>query len=174
MAARAELKLLPNLLSVSRLVLAFGFVQGTTGMRVGLVGAAAATDFLDGWLARRVGATTRWGALIDPLADRFFVLVAIATLLFEGAVSTVGYFVFISRDLMTAVGFLVARAVTWLRPVQFKARFAGKVVTVLQLVALLVLIVRPAWGSPLVLAIAAASLWAIADYTLALWRARAR
>lgn len=174
MAARAELKLLPNLISVSRLVLAFGFVQATTGVRVGLVGAAAATDFLDGWLARRVGATTRWGALIDPIADRFFVLVAIATLLFDGVVSTVGYFVFISRDLMTAVGFLVARAVTWLRPVEFKARLAGKVVTVLQLVALLVLIVRPAWATPLIVAIAAASAWSIADYTFALWRARAR
>ena len=55
------------------------------GARVGLIGAAAATDFLDGWLARRVNAASRWGALIDPIADRFFVLTAVATMLFSGA-----------------------------------------------------------------------------------------
>ena len=69
---------------------------------------------------RRV--TSRWGALIDPIADRVFALVAVSTFLFTGELSILGYFVMISRDIMTAIGFLVARIVPWLRPVEFKAR----------------------------------------------------
>ena len=58
----------------------------------------------------------------------------------------------ISRDLMTAVGFLVARVIPWLRPVQFKARFSGKLVTVLQLVTFVALLRFPQWVTPLSLA----------------------
>jgi phosphatidylglycerophosphate synthase len=174
MSPRSELKLLPNVLSFSRLLLALGFVGAGNEGRIGLIGVAAATDFLDGWLARRVNAASRWGALIDPIADRVFVLVAVSTFLFSGALSTAGYFVMISRDLMTAVGFLVSRAVSRLRVVEFKARSAGKVVTVLQLLTLLSLLLVPNAVTPLLALVGAASVWAVADYTVALWRLRAR
>src|SRR5215217_3446049 len=123
MTSRPSLARLPNILSCSRLVLAAGFVaSGGAEAQVGLIGAAAATDFLDGWIARRVKATSRWGALLDPIADRVFVLTVVATLLFTGMLSTWEYFVLILRDLMTAVGFLVSRVIPWLRTVPFKAR----------------------------------------------------
>lgn len=173
--SRETLERLPNLLSYMRLACAAGFVaSGTTDGRVSLIGVAALTDFLDGWLARRVHATSRWGALLDPIADRVFVLTVVGTLLFDGLLTTAAYFILISRDIMTAIGFLTARAVPWLRPVEFKARMLGKAVTVLQLFTLAaVLIAQPA--VPLLLAIvAAASLLSIGDYTLALWKARAR
>jgi len=41
---------------------------------------AGATDVLDGWLARHRGETTATGALIDPLTDKIFVAVVVATL----------------------------------------------------------------------------------------------
>jgi cardiolipin synthase (CMP-forming) len=171
---RRTLDSLPNLLSWSRLVLAAGFVaSGATEARVGLIGAAAVTDFLDGWLARRVHATSRWGALLDPIADRVFVLTVVGTFLFTGALSTSAYFILIMRDLATAVGFLVARIIPWLRPVEFKARILGKVVTVLQLLTLAAVLVAPSAVPPLLGGVAMASLLSIADYTLALWRARA-
>jgi len=170
---RRTLDRLPNLLSWSRLVLAAGFVaSGATEARVGLIGAAAVTDFLDGWLARRVHATSRWGALLDPIADRIFVLTVVGTFLFTGALSTSAYFILITRDLATAVGFLVARIIPWLRPVQFKARILGKVVTVLQLLTLSAVLVAPSAVPLLLGGVAMASLLSIADYTLALWRAR--
>jgi len=155
-------------------VLAAGFVaSAATEARVGLIGAAAVTDFLDGWLARRVHATSRLGAMLDPFADRVFVLTGVATFLFTGALSTTEYFIFIMRDLATAVGFLVARSIPWLRTVEFKARILGKVVTVLQLATLAAVLVLPD-AVPLLLAgVATASVLSIADYTLALWRARA-
>jgi CDP-diacylglycerol--glycerol-3-phosphate 3-phosphatidyltransferase len=174
MTRRRAIGTIPNLISCSRLVLAAGFVAaGATEARVGLIGAAAATDFLDGWLARRVRATSRWGALLDPIADRVFVLTAVATFLFTGTLSTSAYFILIMRDLATAVGFVVARIVPWLRPVEFKARILGKVVTVLQLVTLAAVLAFPSAVPVLLAAVAVASVLAIADYTLALWRARA-
>lgn len=174
MAARARLRALPNILSSSRVVLAAAFVVfRSSEARLGLVAVAGATDFLDGYIARRGKWTSRWGALIDPIADRVFALVAVSAFLFDGSLSTVGYFVMISRDLMTAVGFLVARMVSWLRPVEFKARLSGKVVTVLQLVTFAALLRFPGWVTTLIWLVGIASLYSIVDYTYALWRARA-
>ena len=166
---------LPNLLSSSRFVLAAGFaVADTTVARVGLIGVAALTDMLDGWLARRVDATSRWGAMLDPIADRVFVLTAVGTFLFTGMLGTGAYFVLIIRDLATAVGFLVARVIPWLRPVVFKARYTGKAVTVLQLITLSAVLLAPAAVHSLLVVVAIVSIISIIDYTLALWRARAR
>jgi len=175
MTARATFRALPNIISSSRVLLAAGFVAlPSPDTRLGLVGLAAVTDFLDGWLARRAHWTTRWGALIDPIADRVFALVAVSTFLFTGALSTTGYFVMLSRDLMTAIGFLVARAVSWLRPVEFKARFSGKLVTVLQLATFVSLLRFPAWVNTCLWAVGLTSAYSIVDYTFALWRARAQ
>src|SRR3954464_5903141 len=92
--SRPSLGSLPNMLSASRLVLAAGFVAtGATEARVGLIGVAAVTDFLDGWLARRVDAASPWGALLDPIADRVFVLTVVATLAFTGAMDTTAYLI---------------------------------------------------------------------------------
>lgn len=171
----AMLRAIPNLLSASRLLLAPAFVvvDGAPA-RVGLIIAAGLTDFLDGFIARRANLTSRWGALVDPIADRFFALTAIATLLFNGALSVPQYFMLIARDLMTAVGFLVARAMPSLRPVEFKARWFGKVVTVLQFAALLGAIIVPV-ALPVLVGLAfVASLISIGDYTNALRVARRR
>ena len=140
---------------------------------MGIIGAAAATDFLDGWLARRVHATSRWGALLDPIADRVFVLTVVGTLLVGGLLSTPAYFILLMRDMATAVGFLVARVIPWLRPVEFKARIAGKLVTVVQLSTLAAVLALPRAVPFLLGVVGVLSALAIADYTLALWRARA-
>ncbi|HVE78044.1 MAG TPA: CDP-alcohol phosphatidyltransferase family protein [Gemmatimonadaceae bacterium] len=171
--ARRAVAALPNVVSLSRLVLAAAFVGAPeTATRVTLVVAAAVTDFLDGFLARRLRGTSRAGALIDPIADRAFALVAVSTLLAGGALTTLQYFVILSRDLMTAVGFVVARNVARLRDVQFKARAVGKVVTTLQFLVLIAALEHPRWVTPLVVTLGVASALAIADYSLALWRAR--
>jgi len=112
--------------------------------------------------------------MIDAIADRFFVLTVVAAMLFSGRLGTGGYFVMILRDLATAVGFLVARVIPWLRKVTFQARASGKVVTVLQLITLVALLVAPVLAPWLILLVGVTSVLSIADYTLALWRARAR
>ncbi len=173
--ARTRWRAVPNLVSLSRVALAVAFVLArTTDVRLVVVGLAAVTDFLDGWLARRANWATRSGALVDPFADRVFALVAVSAFLFRGELSTMGYFVMISRDLMTAVGFLVARIIPWLRPVEFKARLSGKLVTVAQLATFFVLLSAPRWTTPFLWAVGLTSLYSIIDYTHALWRARAQ
>src|SRR5690348_1499883 len=90
--SRAGLRAIPNILSSSRVVLAAAFVAvGDPNTRLALVALAAVTDVLDGWIARRARVTSKWGALIDPIADRVFALVAVSAFLFGGELSTVGY-----------------------------------------------------------------------------------
>lgn len=165
---------LPNILSLARFPLAAAFLAWEgTAVRVALIAAASLTDVLDGWLARR-GHTTQLGALLDPVADKTFVFVAISTFLLEGALGPRDYLIVLSRDIMTAIGFVVASVMPTLDPRQFAARWPGKLVTALQLLALLVLVLRPAVFPWLVVPIALASLLAIVDYTLALNRQRVR
>ena len=172
---RDTLATLPNLISLSRLGLAaaFVFARGTPP-RLVIIAAAGATDFLDGYLARRGGNTSRSGALLDAIADRFFVFAAVCTLLFDGALGIWQYAILISRDFMTAVGFLTARAIPWLRSVRFTSRMPGKVVTVLQLATLALVFVAPQFVNIALVAVGIVSLVSISDYTLALWHARAR
>lgn len=172
---RDALLTLPNTISLSRLVLAAAFVVARGPWeRVALIAAAGATDFLDGWFARRRRIVTRTGALLDPLADRAFVLAALSVFLFERLISPAEYFVILSRDIATAIGFLVAQVVPSFRSVVFQARMLGKTVTVLQLIFLFTILLVPAVSYPLVLVIAAVSAASIVDYTVSLWRARAR
>jgi phosphatidylglycerophosphate synthase len=176
MRALNELRGLPNLLSVSRLALAAAFVfVDRVDVRMILVMAAAATDYLDGWVARQFGPMTSTGAMVDAISDRVFVLVGVSVFLFEGLLTTWQYFIMISRDIMTAVGYVVARAVMpSLRSVAFTARYPGKVVTVLQLMTFIALLIRPSAADPMILVIAAVSLWAVIDYTWMLHKERAR
>jgi len=170
-----ELTTIPNLLSLSRLGLAVAFVVlSRPNVRLSLVVVAALTDYLDGWLARRAKLTSRWGALIDPISDRIFVFTAVCVYLINGTITTGQYFTIIARDLATAIGFVVARSISWLRPVPFRARTAGKVVTTLQLATLIALIIRQDLVNALIVAVGLTSAVAIVDYTLALWRERVR
>lgn len=173
--SRGSLLTLPNLISVSRLFLApVFFMVPRVEARVALVIAAAASDMLDGWLARRHRQKSRFGAILDPVADRVFVLTALLALVLEGVLSVGQVTVLLSRDIMTTVGFFVARSVSWLRPVEFRARMPGKLVTVLQIVTILVALVAPDHTRALVVVTSVGSVVAVSDYTLVLWRERAR
>ena len=172
---RGALFTLPNTVSLSRLVLALAFVLiSGPWERVALIAIAGLTDFMDGWLARHDRNETTAGALIDPIADRIFVFVAISVFLVEGDLSVGQYFIFLSRDLATAVGFVVAKVIPWLRPAVFRARILGKIVTVVQLITLVAVIVMPELTNILILIIGVISAASIIDYTIALWRARIR
>ena len=163
----------PNSISLSRLLLALAFVViSGPWQRIVLILAAGATDFLDGWMARRANSSTVAGAIIDPFADRVFVLAAVSSYLAEGTISTGQYFIFLSRDIATAIGFVVARFIPGLTASSFRARAVGKTVTGLQLAFLVVVILAPRLVHPLVLIIGALSAVSIVDYTLALERAR--
>jgi phosphatidylglycerophosphate synthase len=172
---RSALFTLPNSISLSRVVLALAFVLvSDPRYRIALIAVAGFTDVIDGWLARHEKSESTAGAFLDPLADRIFVLVAISTYLIEGLLTTGQYFIFLTRDLATAAGFVVAKVVPTLRPAVFRARMLGKIVTVVQLITLVAIIVVPELTKVLVLTIGVLSVASIVDYTIALWRGRAR
>jgi phosphatidylglycerophosphate synthase len=172
---RSALFTLPNTVSLSRVVLALAFVLVSEPWdRIALIAVAGFTDFIDGWLARHEKSESTAGALLDPLADRIFVFVAISTYLVEGLLSTGQYFIFLTRDLATAAGFIVAKIIPTLRPAVFRARMLGKIVTVIQLIGLVTIVLMPELTNTLILIIGSISLASIVDYSLALWRGRTR
>ena len=115
-------------------MLAFGFIASdAVPTRIALIGVASLTDFLDGWLARRAKVASRFGALLDPVADRFFVVGVVVAYVIGHQLSAWQAVAIMFRDVMSVIGFFVARNVSWLRPIAFTARPMGKVVTTAQL-----------------------------------------
>ena len=79
---------LPNVISVVRLAgvpLFLWLVLGPESDAIALVVLMVAgfTDFLDGWLARRLGQFSRLGEILDPVADRLYILAAIIGLYYR-------------------------------------------------------------------------------------------
>jgi len=173
MPSRDSYITLPNLVSGSRFALAVGFIAAeATPVRLAVLVVASFTDFLDGWLARRSQATSYFGALLDPVADRVFVLAVVGRYLADGLLLPWQAFALLFRDVMSLIGWFVARNVSWLRPIPFRARWPGKVVTALQFAAFVAALVAPSLVTPLVVAAFGLGLVATVDYTLMLWRER--
>lgn len=171
----ATLVTLPNLVSTSRVVLGFGFlVAESVPVRLTLIAVASLTDFLDGWLARRTHAASRIGALVDPVADRFFALCVVVGYVLSAQLSVWQAVALMFRDVMSIIGWFVARNVSWLRPITFKARLLGKAVTVLQLATFLVVLLAPGATDAMVWFVFLVGAAATVDYTMMLWRERAR
>jgi len=173
--ARSTVFTLPNIMSSSRVALAVGFVASdAVPTRLVLIGIASLTDFLDGWIARRTHVTSRFGALLDPVADRFFVLGVVIAYVVGGQFTVWQAIAVMFRDVMSVIGFFVARNVSWLRPIPFQARLIGKAVTVAQLVTFLAVLLLPSAVNTLVILVGVLGLAATVDYTLMLWRKRVR
>lgn len=177
---------LPNLLTVSRILLIPFFVlvylipgPGTYVSAAALFALAAFTDWLDGFLARRLEQTTPFGAFLDPVADKLIVVSALVVLVAQHAniwltlpaLVIVGREIVISalREWMSEMNRRGAVNVTWI----------GRVKTTLQMVAILVLLANPpnfasAWvwlGYVMLYAAAALTLWTMGLYLRAAWPA---
>jgi len=76
------------------------FPFGGVTARVALAAAAGATDWLDGIIARRFGATSIVGGLLDACADKLFVVIAFVTLAAEGALPWWAVGLVLARDLV--------------------------------------------------------------------------
>jgi cardiolipin synthase (CMP-forming) len=164
----------PNLISLSRLAMAGVFLGvRDADWRVAVVFSAMASDVLDGVIARVSRSTTKIGALIDPIADRIFMLVAFVAVTVDGLISPWQLALLLVRDVMTVIGWFVARNVSWLKQITFQARWPGKGVTVLQFVTLLAALQAPRLVAGLALACGILAIVATADYTLMLWLNRA-
>jgi cardiolipin synthase len=152
-----------NLVSVSRLPLAVVFALfPEVGIRLAVLAAAAGTDLLDGWLARRLG-PSRLGAWMDPVADKIFMLTAFAMLALSRALGPIEVAGVLLRDVLAPAGYLASLVVR--RPLRVPpARVGGKAVTVGQTLTLFAWLLDSKLLRPLAWATAAMALYAIADY----------
>jgi len=135
---------LPNALTVARALLVIPVIGliaiGDAGVALAVFLVAAATDALDGPLARRRGATTALGAALDPLADKVLVVGALAALALRGIAPIWAVLLILGRELVAVE--LRARSSRELR-----ASLDGKAKTVLQVTATLGLLASAAWPS---------------------------
>lgn len=164
--AGAKLITVPNLISALRLPIAAAFVVIDGVMwRAGLLLLGGVTDAVDGWLARKLKVQSHTGALIDPLFDKLFVLIALGAFVAGPYLSWPGFAILISRDLYVGFGFIVAKLLG-IR-VSVRSRYSGKLVTFLQLVTLFVLLFAPDQAELFVVVVGVASAIAVIDYTAA-------
>jgi cardiolipin synthase len=106
MSVWAQLRTLPNLLSLLRLALVPVFlVLIVTGHSISaflVLAVASFTDWLDGYLARKLNQVTRIGALLDPAADRLYIFATLIGLAVTGSIPAWLPVVVIARDVLLA------------------------------------------------------------------------
>ena len=130
----------PNLISIARLAGVPVFLWLVLGPRsavadwwaVGLLIAAGLSDWLDGKIARALGQTTRLGQLLDPAADRLYI---VATLIALGVRAIVPWWlvlVLAAREVVLAVVLLILRRRGW---GSLQVSFVGKAATLALLYA---------------------------------------
>jgi CDP-diacylglycerol--glycerol-3-phosphate 3-phosphatidyltransferase len=135
---------LPNALTSARALLVIPVIclialgDNSAALVVFLV--AAATDAIDGPLARRHGRTTALGAALDPLADKVLVVGTLLALTLLGMAPAWAVLPILARELVAVE--LRARS-----PHVLGAGIDGKTKTVLQVAAVLALLASAAWPS---------------------------
>ena len=140
-------------------------------------GVAAITDFIDGYIARNFGQMSRFGAFLDPVADKLMVVIVLV-LLVQGdpksfvdvvAMIIIGREITVSalREWMATVGARAKVAVSWL----------GKVKTTVQMFGIAFMVYRDELfglelyriGFYLLLIAAVLTIWSMLDYLRAAW-----
>lgn len=137
---------------------------------------AAVTDWLDGYLARRLKQSTPFGAFLDPVADKLMVAVALVLLVEEHANLwlTLPAAIIIGREIV------VSALREWMAELGARAQVAvsslGKWKTAAQMVALIILLANPPlmtiWvgaGYALLIIAAGLTLWSMLNYLMAAW-----
>jgi CDP-diacylglycerol--glycerol-3-phosphate 3-phosphatidyltransferase len=158
------MKHLPNILTAGRIVLtlfmflALAMAAGATPWSADIDGEtafslqrfavwafviAAITDFFDGWLARRMNATTVWGAILDPIGDKVLVAGAVLALMLtelRGAIALPCAIILFREFTVSAL-----REVTAGKAIKLPVTMLAKWKTTLQLTALALELVSACW-----------------------------
>lgn len=128
---------LPNKLTIARIILIPAFmalyIHGYIFASVAVFALASATDWLDGYLARKNGIVTNFGKFMDPLADKLLITGALLCLLQSGVVSLWAVMIILAREFLVTGLRLVAAA----EGIVISAGGFGKLKTVLQIAAVI-------------------------------------
>ena len=98
----------PNAVTLARLLLmpvcAYLLASGRYGWGLVVTGVVGATDWVDGWVARRFGQVSRVGQLLDPLADRLLIASVAIALVVRGVLPWPAAVLLVARDLVLLAG----------------------------------------------------------------------
>jgi cardiolipin synthase len=98
----------PNAVTLIRLLLlpvcGLLLASGRYGVGIVLTALVGATDWVDGWLARRIGRVSRLGQLMDPLADRLLIASVALALLARGVLPWPAVLLLVGRDVVLLAG----------------------------------------------------------------------
>ncbi len=181
---------LPNILTLSRIAVIPVFVlvfylpfSWANDAATALFLLAAVTDWLDGWIARRFELTSRFGAFLDPVADKLMVAAALVVLVDRNPTPFAGLFLAIPATVIIGREITISALREWMaeigRRAAVKVSWLGKVKTTAQMVALPLLLYRdPLWPDGIGAAeigffalylAAILTLWSMYQYLRAAW-----
>jgi CDP-diacylglycerol--glycerol-3-phosphate 3-phosphatidyltransferase len=169
-------RFIPNALTIARFaaipVFVWLYLAAGAGAAWGagiFFGAAALTDQVDGYLARRWHVESRFGRVADPLADRLMIGAAAVLMLFTGRIPVVAALVILGRDVALVFGYRVLSPSGY----DLEVTFLGKAATWVIYASLGLVLVTPegtTWPIVLLWIGIALSLGAGAQYALRAWR----
>lgn len=162
---------LPNLVTMVRLVgiPVFCYLLLATDAYVAAVVVLAVgggTDFVDGFLARRLGQESKFGQMLDPIVDRLYILVAVGVLTITGLLPWLYTIALLAREAVMLVTVVAVRRSGY---APLKVHFVGKTATFIVFSSLPVLVLAglneaaAEWARPLGWALA---WWGITLYWL--------
>lgn len=145
-----SLRWLPNAISLLRIALVAPIllliIDGRYGLALGLCLIAGFSDGVDGYLAKRFDWHTRIGALLDPIADKLLVTSTFLVLVYTGHIPLWFGILVVFRDVVIVGGATVYNFL--IRPVEGEPTRISKLNTALQLLFLLFVLSRAAYGWP--------------------------
>lgn len=129
-----------NQLTILRIVLVpvflYFLLAGQSMAATGIFVLASLTDFLDGYLARKMNLITNLGKFMDPLADKILVMAAFIGLVEIGAVSSWAVVIILGREFIVSI----FRAVAAAEGIVIAASWWGKLKTNSQMLAIILLL----------------------------------
>ena len=130
---------LPNLLSAMRLLAApfaaWLIIEGHDTAALLVFAAAGLSDGLDGFIARRWGVTSDFGAWLDPVADKLLMLLSLVALCTVGMTPLWLVMLVVVRDMVIVIGWLLVKLLGL--PLATAPLFIGKFSTAIQILYVL-------------------------------------
>ena len=129
---------IPNAFTLARLLCLPIFLYVLFGMEnraaaAWMLGALGATDWVDGYLARRLGQVSEFGKVFDPTVDRLLFLVAITAIIIDGSIPVWFAVAVLVREVL--VGLMMATATIVYKMPRIDVTYWGKMATFLLMFA---------------------------------------
>lgn len=170
MIGEISVKYLPNILTTIRLLLVFVYIavyitieKNVTYLMI-IFFVAGATDILDGYIARKYHLITKWGQVMDPLADKLMQITVLVTLGLSGYIADWIVVIFLLKE-----AFMILSGVILYfkeEKVVIPSNYFGKVTTIMIYLAVVVSIVYTSISNYLFIVVLMFSLVTLGQYMI--------